>query len=158
MGIVALALLSQPKSLQADGGTLRAANVPMGAYRISVYTDPTPIPPDTIDISVLATFERGRGLAPGLEIEVTARRLDGVGPVIRPSGHEAAGGGSPLLRGEVRLGIGGRLGGITVRVQGSEGEGDVLLHGFGSGTGPLQQSLPHYRLRPLTLLFWSAGG
>ena len=64
-----------PKPLLADGGTLRVSNVPMGAYRVNVFTDPTPIPPDTIDVSVLVTFERGRGVAQGLEIVVAGRPL-----------------------------------------------------------------------------------
>ncbi len=55
----------------------------MGAYRVNVFTDPTPIPPDSIDVSVLVTFERGRGVATGLEIEVVARRVDGTGEEIR---------------------------------------------------------------------------
>jgi hypothetical protein len=59
----------------ADGGTLRVANVPMGAYRVSVFTAPTPISPDSIDVSVLATLERGRGVAQGLEIMVVGRPL-----------------------------------------------------------------------------------
>lgn len=70
-------LLVSPTLLVADGGTLRVANVPMGAYRINVFTDPTPIPPDSIDVSILATFERGRGVAIGLDILVEATRLDG---------------------------------------------------------------------------------
>ncbi len=71
--LAALALPGSANLLRADGGTLRVANVPMGAYRVNVYTDPTPITPDSIDVSVLATFERGRGVALGLEIEVVAR-------------------------------------------------------------------------------------
>ena len=65
-------LLAMTLPLAADGGTLRVANVPMGAYRVNVFTDPTPIPPDSIDVSALVTFERGRGVATGLEIEVLA--------------------------------------------------------------------------------------
>ncbi|NNM06935.1 MAG: hypothetical protein HKO65_17695, partial [Gemmatimonadetes bacterium] len=48
----ALTLPASTNFLLADGGTLRVANVPMGAYRINVYTDPTPITPDSIDVSI----------------------------------------------------------------------------------------------------------
>jgi len=124
VGIVAITLLFQPKSLQADGGTLRAANVPMGAYRISVYTDPTPIPPDTVDISVLATFERGRGLAPGLEIEVVGRRLDGAGPVIRYRATREQAEDPRYYAAKFALGTVG-VWEISVSVRGPEGEGDI---------------------------------
>ena len=105
-------------SLEADGGTLRVANVPMGAYRVNVFTDPTPIPPDSIDVSVLVTFERGRGVATGLEIEVVARaagRQRGRRPTPR---HPGTGGRSPVLCREVRPGIRGAWE-ITVQVGGA---------------------------------------
>ena len=121
---VAITLLLHPKSLQADGGTLRAANVPIGPYRISVYTDPTPIPPDTIDLSVLATFERGRGLAPGLEIEVVARRMDGAGPVVRHAATKEQAEDPRYYAAKFALGAVGEWE-ISVSVRGPEGEGDV---------------------------------
>jgi len=83
--VAALVLPGSTNYLRADGGTLRVANVPMGAYRVNVYTDPTPITPDSIDVSVLATFERGRGIARGLEIEVQARLVGPGGVGVRPT-------------------------------------------------------------------------
>ncbi len=95
LGALGLWLVAAPGSLRADGGTLRVANLPMGAYRVNVFTDPTPIPPDSIDVSVLVTFERGRGVAMGLDIEVVARRVDGRGVRVQASRHPGAGRRTP---------------------------------------------------------------
>jgi len=122
LGATGLAALPSP--LQADGGTLRAANVPVGAYRVSVFTDPTPIPPDSIDVSVLVTFERGRGIARDLEIEVTAHRLDGMGrPVRHPATREQA--EDPrYYAAKFALGSMGDWE-IQVGIRGPEGEGEI---------------------------------
>lgn len=120
---VALSSLS-PRLLRADGGTLRVSNVPMGAYRVSVFTDPTPIPPDTIDVSVLVTFERGRGLATGLEILVVGRRLDGSeAEITHPATREQA--DDPrYYSAHFSLGSVGAWE-LEVRIRGPEGEGEV---------------------------------
>lgn len=120
---VALSSVS-PHLLRADGGTLRVSNVPIGAYWVSVFTDPTPIPPDTIDVSVLATFERGRGLVPGLEILVVGRRLDGSGgEIAHPATREQA--DDPrYYAAHFSLGSVGAWE-LEVRVRGPEGEGAV---------------------------------
>jgi len=112
--------------LLADGGTLRIANAVMGAYRVNVFTDPTPIPPDTIDVSILATFERGRGIAPGLEILVEGRRLDGEGsPVSHIATREQA--DDPrYYAAHFALGSVGDWE-IRVRIQGPEGSGEVAF-------------------------------
>ena len=118
---VALAIPS-PHRLRADGGTLRVANVPMGAYRVNVFTDPTPIPPDSIDVSVLVTFERGRGVARGLEIQVEGRPVEAEGA---PVSHPATRGQADDPRfyaAKFALGSVGTWE-ITVRVKGPEGEG-----------------------------------
>ena len=125
-----LAVLALPlapaRPLHADGGTLRVANVPMGAYRVSVFTDPTPIPPDSIDVSVLATFERGRGVASGLEILVVARRVDGTGAAVRyPATREQA--TDPrYYSAKFALGSVGEWE-VVVSVKGPEGQGEAAF-------------------------------
>jgi len=119
-------LLLDGGTLWADGGTLRVANVPMGADRVNVYTDPTPIPPDTIDVSVLATFEGGRGLARGLEIEVVARRLDGTGGEVRHTATRDQAEDPRYYAAKFALGSEGRWE-IRVRVRGPEGEGETVF-------------------------------
>jgi len=113
-----------PRLLLADGGTLRVSNVPMGAYRVYVFTDPTPIPPDTIDVSVLVTFERGRGVATGLEILVVGRPLDPPGPeVVRAATREQA--DDPrYYAAHFSLGSVGPWE-LEIRLRGPEGEGEV---------------------------------
>jgi hypothetical protein len=119
-----LCLLLTPSLLWGDGGTLRVANVPMGAYRINVFTDPTPIPPDSIDVSVLATYERGRGVAMGLEILVTAVMLDGPGGPVEQTATRDQADDPRYYAAKFALGRVGRWA-ITVRVAGPEGEGEV---------------------------------
>ena len=119
---VLLSLFHTP--LQADGGTLRVANVPMGAYRVNVFTDPTPIPPDSIDVSVLVTFERGRGVAVGLDIEVVAQRMDGTGVEIRHPATREQAEDPRFYAAKFALGAVGDWE-IRVRVKGPEGEGET---------------------------------
>jgi hypothetical protein len=99
-------------------------NIPIGAYRVSVFTDPTPIPPDTIDVSVLVTFERGRGLVPGLTIEVEGRPLEGTGSVIRHPATKEQADDPRYYAAKFALGAVGDYE-MVVTVRGSEGEGEV---------------------------------
>ena len=121
---MAYAVFATPFLARGDGGTLRVSNVPMGAYRISVYTDPTPVPPDTIDVSVLATFERGRGVARGLEILVVAHPLDGPGPDITHPATRDQADDPRFYAAKFALGAVGPWD-IAVQVEGPEGEGQV---------------------------------
>ena len=125
-GALCYLLVARPGTLQADGGTLRAANVPMGAYRVNVFTDPTPIPPDSIDVSVLVTFERGRGVATGLEIEVVGRRMDGTGGEVRHAASRDQAQDPRYYAAKFALGSVG-LWEIRVRVRGPEGEGEITF-------------------------------
>jgi hypothetical protein len=102
------------------------ANVPVGAYRVNVFTDPTPIPPDSIDVSVLVTFERGRGIATGLEIEVVALPLDGVGGEVRHPATRDQAEDPRYYAAKFALGAEGRWE-IKVRLTGPEGEGEVAF-------------------------------
>ncbi len=125
-GVLSYLLLAVPHGLQADGGTLRAANIPMGAYRVNVFTDPTPIPPDSIDVSVLVTLERGRGIATGLEIEVVARRVDETGGEVRHPATREQAEDPRYYAAKFALGSEG-LWELRVRVEGPEGEGETAF-------------------------------
>jgi hypothetical protein len=71
VGLGALAaLLAGPGVLLANGGALRLANVVMGDYRVSVFTDPTPVRPDSLDVSVLVLQEGVEGVPDGLDVSV----------------------------------------------------------------------------------------
>lgn len=70
-----LAVLALPVLVLANGGTLRVADAPVGAYRVSVYTDPTPPRPDSVDVSVLVVRENDPTPVPDLEIVVRASPL-----------------------------------------------------------------------------------
>ncbi len=79
VAILALLLLL-PLELGANGGMLRLANLTMGAYRVSIYTDPTPVRPDSLDVSVLVVQEGLVGVPEGLEVLVRPRPLREPGP------------------------------------------------------------------------------
>lgn len=125
-GAAILLLALAPGTLHADGGTLRLANVPMGAYRVNVFTDPTPITPDSVDVSVLVTFERGRGVARGLEILVVATPLDGSGRQIRHAATREQADDPRYYAAKFRPGAPGEWE-IQVLLQGPEGEGEVAF-------------------------------
>jgi len=165
--VLAGAALLSPGSgpLQADGGTLRVANVPMGAYRVNIYTEPTPVPPDTIDVSLLVTFERGRGVATGLQIWITARALDGPRETNRATEADP-----PLLRRQAtreqatdprfysaKFAL-GRVGPweITASVEGPEGSGEVSFRIAVQERGVFQNPLLILALAllPLLLVGW----
>ena len=69
-------LLAIPGTLLANGGTLRLANVSMGEYRVSVFTDPTPVRPDSLDVSVLVIREGVDGVPDGLDVQVRTELLE----------------------------------------------------------------------------------
>lgn len=119
-----LLLVAGGRVLVADGGTLRVGNLPMGAYRVNVFTDPTPIGPDSIDVSVLVTFERGRGVAQGLTIEVEGEREDSPGIVVRHPATREQADDPRYYAAKFALGSEG-VWTITVRLWGPEGEGET---------------------------------
>ncbi len=120
-----LSLLS-PAPLQADGGTLRVANVAMGAYRINVFTAPTPITPDSVDVSVLATFERGRGVARNLQILVVCRLLDDSGTQVTHAATREEADDPRYYAAKFPMGAVGEWE-MEVKIQGPEGEGSVTF-------------------------------
>lgn len=73
-------LLGAPPSAVANGGTLRLANVPMGAYLVSVFTDPTPVRPDSLDVSVLVVMASNGAVAEGVDVTLRTRHLEGLAP------------------------------------------------------------------------------
>jgi hypothetical protein len=155
--VLVLASASQTVAvpLRADGGTLRVANVRMGAYRVSVFTDPTPIRPDSIDVSILVTLERGRGVPPGLEILVVARHLgDGDRILRRPATREQA--EDPrYYAAKFAPGAVGEWE-ILVRIRGEEGAGETRFRVQVQEPGPLHNPflILAAALIPLVLVGW----
>lgn len=76
--VALLVVVGLPTGAFANGGTLRLANVPMGEYRVSVFTDPTPVRPDSLDVSVLVITPTGEVPtdAGEVEVRVTAEPVD----------------------------------------------------------------------------------
>lgn len=88
-----LALL--PGNARGDGGTLRIADLPVGEYRVTVFTAPSPLRPDSIDVSFLITEADRRGnwlfVAEGVEVWVEVEPVGGgTAPVRYPATREQA--------------------------------------------------------------------
>lgn len=129
-----LALLV-PGVLLANGGTLRLANVVMGEYRVSVFTDPTPVRPDSLDVSVLVLREDVEGVPEDLDVTVRTELLEPAGG--SDGGTGGAGTGAEERRAtreeaddpryyaaKFALGAEGAWR-ITVAVRGDAGEGEA---------------------------------
>jgi hypothetical protein len=108
----------------ANGGTLRLANVAMGEYRVSVFTDPTPVRPDSLDVSVLVMREGVPGVAEDVRVMIRTRALEGQGPEeVRQATREQA--DDPrYYAAKFGLGAEGEWE-ITVAVSGPGGEGEA---------------------------------
>lgn len=143
---VLLLLLAAPLLLHANGGTLRVANAEVGPYWVSVFTDPTPVRVDTLDVSVLITEIGESEVVPGLNVRVFAEPVEHAGAAHDlPATREAA--DDPrYYAAKFRLGSTGRWR-LSVEVEGDDGDGATA---FEVEAGEL-------RLldRPLVLIFVS---
>jgi acetylornithine deacetylase/succinyl-diaminopimelate desuccinylase-like protein len=119
-----LVLLAGASAALANGGTLRLANVPMGEYRVSAFTDPTPVRPDTLDVSVLVVREGVTGVAEDVRVTVRTRALEGQGPeTVREATREQA--DDPRYHAaKFALGAEGEWE-VTVAVIGPHGQGEA---------------------------------
>jgi hypothetical protein len=150
-----VAILAGPFELLGNGGTLRLANVPMGDYRVSVFTDPTPVRPDSLDVSLLILQEGREGVAEGVDVMVRAEFLGGEAtPRVRQATREQA--EDPrYYAAKFALGLEGPWR-VTVEVSGDHGEGaasfEVTAREPGLLGHPLVLSL--LALLPLAALGW----
>jgi hypothetical protein len=72
MGLLApCILIVQPSDLYADGGTIRLSEQ-AGGYRITIFTDPTPLRAGTVDVSVFVQDAETGEPAAGVRIMVQA--------------------------------------------------------------------------------------
>ncbi|TVP57005.1 MAG: hypothetical protein EA351_06665 [Gemmatimonadales bacterium] len=126
LGVIALlvTVFFLPQTTWANGGTLRLANVVMGEYRVSVFTDPTPVRPDSLDVSLLILQDGRLGVAEDVEVVVTSRALDnqGVGESLVATREQAD--DPRYYATKFALGAEGRWE-IGVRVSGPAGEGEA---------------------------------
>ena len=122
--VLAILLLFGASVAWANGGTLRLANVAMGEYRVSVFTDPTPVRPDSLDVSVLVMREGVPGVAEDVRVIIGTRALEGPGPEeVREATREQA--DDPrYYAAKFGLGAEGEWE-VTVAVSGPGGEGDA---------------------------------
>jgi hypothetical protein len=144
-----------PPPLDADGGTLRAANVTIGAYRVSVYTAPTPIRPDSIDVSVLVTSGRGGSVPVGLDIQVVAQHVVDSGRTIHHPATQDQAEDPRYYAAKFSPGAVGRWD-ILVRIRGDEGEGEIRFQVRVQEPGPLSNPflVLTVALIPLVLVGW----
>lgn len=145
--LVLALLVGLPTTVLANGGTLRLANVVMGDYRVSVFTDPTPVRPDSLDVSVLILQEGVDGVPDGVDVQVTTELLEHHGDHALDLPERAMLGQTlPATREQAddpryyaakfALGAEGRWR-ITVSVQGEAGEGEASFEVTARQRGPL---------------------
>ncbi len=105
----------------------------MGEYRVSVFTDPTPVRPDSLDVSVLIIREGHEGVPAGLDVRVLVELLEHAGDhahgaALPPPGEYRAtreqADDPRYYATKFALGAEGRWR-ITVSVRGDAGEGEA---------------------------------
>lgn len=144
--IALLLLLAGPLLLHANGGTLRVANAEVGPYSVSVFTDPTPVRPDTIDVSILITAIGENEVVPGLDVRVRAEAVDHDAEARDlPATREAAD-DSRYYAAKFSLGSIGRWR-ISVEVEGDDGDGATAFE--------VEAREPRLLDRPLVLIIVS---
>lgn len=160
LGVILLVAI--PGTLLANGGTLRLANVSMGDYRVSVFTDPTPVRPDSLDVSVLVIQEGVDGVPDGLEVRVRTELLAlggdtpesrtpqiGAGEILRATRAQAD--DPRYYAAKFGLGAEGRWR-ITVSLRGVAGEGEASFEVVAREPGILGHPLVLMLLALLPLL------
>jgi len=135
-----LGILLLPALAWANGGTLRLNSVPMGAYLVSAFTDPTPVQVDSLDVSVLAVMRSSGEVAQGLTVTVRTRHLDGkAGGDTRAATQDQA--DDPRYY-ATKFGLGAEgTWEITVAVDGPEGSGEASFEIRARDRGILGNSL-----------------
>jgi hypothetical protein len=156
-GMVALGVTSEA---WANGGTLRLAEVPIGGYRLSVFTDPTPVRPDSLDVSVLVMQQGTATLAEAVEVEVLARLRGEMGPELRAAATREQADDPRYHAAKFQLGSPGTWE-ITVRIAGALGEGEAAFQVEARDPGILSSPrvfLPLALLPLLAIAGWIAWG
>jgi hypothetical protein len=151
--VLAAVLSLSPAIAWGDGGTIRLSGLEFGEYRVTVFTDPTPVRPDSLDVSFLVTEADGLSVAEGLEIWVETTPLDHAGEGARyPATREQA--DDPrMYAAKFRLGTAGEWR-IGISVAGDNGSGEAAFTLRASEGGLLDQpvALLAAALAPLLLI------
>jgi hypothetical protein len=155
MGAVLLAVVVGlfPATALGDGGTIRLSGLEFGEYRVTVFTDPTPVRPDSIDVSFLATEADGLSVAEGLEIWVEVFPLDHDGRHARHPATREQADDPRMYSAKFRLGTAGEWR-IDISVAGERGAGEASFTLRASEGGLLDQpmALLIAALAPLLLI------
>lgn len=152
-GAFLLALLLTPGLLLANGGTLRFLGL-LDPWEVAVFTDPTPVRPDSLDVSVLVTLPGNPRPVDGLEVAVALRQPDG-SEVRRAASREAA--DDPRYYAAKFAGIGAGEVEVTVTVAGPEGGGGTATFSVEAREpGPLEHPAVLFLLAlvPLAGVAW----
>lgn len=149
----AFLLFPPAEPVDANGGTLRVANEPVGDYLVSVFTDPTPVRTDSIDVSALVLMSDEPGLAEGIRVQIQTRGLEGQGDPVRLEATREQADDPRYHAAKFGLGAPG-LWEIDVAVDGPRGSGsvsfEITAREIGFWGSPLFLSL--LALLPLALI------
>ena len=113
-----------PGQALGDGGTIRLSGLEFGDYRVTVFTDPTPVRPDSIDVSFLITEADGLSVAQGLEIWVDVEPLDHAGRSARHPATREQADDPRMYAAKFALGSPGRWR-VAISVRGDGGSGEA---------------------------------
>lgn len=111
-----------PTTILANGGTLRLTAM-LGPYEVSVFTDPTPVRPDSLDVSVLVRRPGDAQPLRGLRVFVRAEAMDHVAMPLEHEATREAADDPRYYAAKFPLVASGRWR-ITVSVAGEEGSGE----------------------------------
>lgn len=120
-GAILLALVMAPGLLLANGGTLRFLGL-LDPWEVAVFTDPTPVGPDSLDVSILVTLPGRPRPVDGLDVAVALMQPDGR-QVRQVATREAA--DDPRYYAAKFRGMGAGEVEVTVTVSGPDGGGGV---------------------------------
>jgi hypothetical protein len=88
--LLALVLAAGPRRARGDGGAVRLSQ-PVGPYRLTVFTAPTPPRAGPVDVSVFVQDGAGGEVLPDLTVRITLTPVGRAGePLTARASHEAA--------------------------------------------------------------------
>jgi hypothetical protein len=146
--------LLAPATIAGNGGDLRVADVEIGLYRVSVFTDPSPVRPGELHVSVLVTRRGVEGVAEGVDVSVRAVAIESGSVHVARATRELATDPRYYVA-HLALGEEG-VWEIRVELEGEDGRGSTSFRVRARERGPLGHPAVTFALALLPLAILSA--
>lgn len=137
--LVLAVILGGSEAVRANGGTLRVARAEVGAYLVSVWTQPDPPRVGRLDVSVAVMRPQDGTAILDVPTTIVAEPADDPTPIVKAQATRGGGGNPLLYHAELELPRPGRWR-VTVTVPAPPGQGSVsfdITAVRGGGLGPL---------------------